>query len=1243
SGGMGTVYEAMQQSPRRTVALKMMRSGISSKNALRRFEYEAQALGRLRHPNIAQIYEAGSFDDGAGGRPWFAMELIVGKKELTTYCNLKKLNNRDKLQLFKQICDAVQHGHQKGIIHRDLKPSNILVTSSGVPKIIDFGVARSTDSDMAVTTLQTDIGAIIGTLQYMSPEQCAADPADIDTRSDIYALGVILYEMLCETVPYDVAKVAIHEAARIVQQEPPTKPSTLDKRLRGDIETITLKAMEKDRDRRYQSATELEQDIERYLAGEPITAKAPSAMDYLKRFTRKHKGTAASIAAIFLVLIGAVVAVSIFAYKVEQERKKSDALRQTAEEANTNLQHALDANMLYAQREADVQLQLSESVERTQDLLKEANRQAYYGNMHAAAAAVDRNETATARKRLADARVVFGNLDPEDMPFEWQHYTARNDTSLSHFIPHESKKSSWYDTSGRLESLVFNANGTRLLSCGDDQNQIHVWGASSGELLDRGAIYHHEPLQAISPNGRRQARYSIVGPVRIYDLETNEVLATLDRDDREIEKASFSEDGSRIVLHYDTPTDQKAGEDIQVWDAQNGEMLARIHGGNQANVISPDGALFGCTSLERVSPAPLIGPILVYDASTGELINKFGHQDRQWTYRSIAFDHSGARLAAVDSSRTVHLFDIRSGKVLQTMEEHEDISSVGKALAFSPDDTLLVYSLPDGSLMVWDTTTGDLLTILRGHEHACELLAFSPDGTRLATSDKQGHVRSWSLRNLRHAISLNESLMDNTMHAGVLSPDGTQLASADLIKGIQIMDLLTGELVFTFDSMSYVRAMDYNLDGTLLAVLFDDYVIVRDTRTGQLLATITIEDQHSKAIAFTLDGRIVLNNPFGDSMVNLDWKTFEVMQDQENLIGRSVKSGEAFSLSRDGQYLAVSQRHDGLVLLDAKTGEILNRETPVENESFRPQFQSDGSNVVAFSPDGTRLATDNGHNQLLIWSIPELEVLTVLEGHESSVQALAFHPDGRRLASGSRGSNIRIWDLESGENVAVLTGHEYSIESLAFNPEGTWLVSSDISSSRKWPTQAVGHALEDRHAARLRTSQLSPLVETWIQKANGDHEVLLAMLEREQRKRSPEEARVLGNVLLKIVGRNNRIQEFDDLVDKNWDKRGGLNRLAWNVMISEDPVLIAALSESCLRAAKRACELSDHQDAAYLDTLARVYFERGELDQAIHWQQKAVEYAEASQQQELTNTLSSYQADAAAGISDHTSAEPSVP
>ena len=311
----------------------MMKRGVTSKSAMRRFEYEAQTLGRLRHDGIAQIYQAGTWDDGTGGRPWFAMEYIQGAKTLTRYCKDKKLGTRERLELFSKVCDAVQHGHQKGIIHRDLKPPNILVTSSGVPKVIDFGVARSTDSDLAVTTVQTDVGALIGTLQYMSPEQCDADPNDIDTRSDVYALGVVLYELLCDQLPYALRHAAIHEAARIIREEEPTKPSSVDKRLRGDIETITLKALEKDRGRRYQSATALEEDIGRYIAGDPIAAKTPSAIDYLKRFARKHKAAAASIAAVFIVLVGAVIAISIFAVEANTQKRLANTQKRIANNA----------------------------------------------------------------------------------------------------------------------------------------------------------------------------------------------------------------------------------------------------------------------------------------------------------------------------------------------------------------------------------------------------------------------------------------------------------------------------------------------------------------------------------------------------------------------------------------------------------------------------------------------------------------------------------------------------------------------------------------------------------------------------------------------------------------------------------------------------------------------------------------------------------------------------------------------
>jgi non-specific serine/threonine protein kinase/serine/threonine-protein kinase len=276
-GGMGIVYEAVQEKPHRTVALKVMRRGIASRSALRRFEYESQILARLRHPHIAQVYEAGTHDDGTGGVPFFAMEYVPGAKTLTDHVTDRKLNTKARLEIFVKVCDAVQHGHQKGIIHRDLKPSNILVDAEGAPKIIDFGVARATDSDMAVTTLQTDVGQLSGTLQYMSPEQCEADPHDLDARSDVYALGIVLYELLCGELPYDVTGVSVVEAARVIREQTPTKLSTINRTLRGDLETIVFKALDKDRTQRYQSSADLAADIGRYLHDQPIVARPPAS------------------------------------------------------------------------------------------------------------------------------------------------------------------------------------------------------------------------------------------------------------------------------------------------------------------------------------------------------------------------------------------------------------------------------------------------------------------------------------------------------------------------------------------------------------------------------------------------------------------------------------------------------------------------------------------------------------------------------------------------------------------------------------------------------------------------------------------------------------------------------------------------------------------------------------------------------------------------------------------------------
>ena len=263
-GGMGEVYRAHDTTLDRDVALKVLSESFTADpDRLARFQREAKVLASLNHPNIGGIYGL----EVAGASQALVLELIEGPT-LADRIKEGPIPVEEALTMARQIADALEVAHDQGIVHRDLKPQNILVDSSGQPKVIDFGVARSTDSDLAVTTLQTDVGQLIGTLQYMSPEQCEADPSDIDVRSDVYALGVILYELLTGKLPYDLYKKVIHEAVRIVREEEPEKPSAFDRRLRGDIETIALKALEKNRLRRYQSAVELNQDIQHYLDDE---------------------------------------------------------------------------------------------------------------------------------------------------------------------------------------------------------------------------------------------------------------------------------------------------------------------------------------------------------------------------------------------------------------------------------------------------------------------------------------------------------------------------------------------------------------------------------------------------------------------------------------------------------------------------------------------------------------------------------------------------------------------------------------------------------------------------------------------------------------------------------------------------------------------------------------------------------------------------------------------------------------
>ena len=368
-GGMGSVFMAQQSEPvKRAVAVKVIKAGMDSKAVLARFEAERQALAMMDHPNIARVLDAGTTDSG---RPYFVMELVKGVP-ITQFCDERKLTPRQRLELFVPVCQAIQHAHQKGIIHRDIKPSNVLVAlydDRAVPKVIDFGVAKATGPTLTDKTLMTGFGAVVGTPEYMSPEQASLNNLDIDTRSDVYSLGVLLYELLTGSTPVDrksLGKAALVEVLRIVREvEAPrpsaklstidtlpsiaanrgTEPSKLSKLMKGELDWVVLKALEKDRSRRYDTANALSRDIQRYLADELVEARPPSTGYRMRKFVRRHKGQVIAACLVLFALLGGIAGTTWGLIRAERARENEEAERQKAQEERDEKSAALAAEI----------------------------------------------------------------------------------------------------------------------------------------------------------------------------------------------------------------------------------------------------------------------------------------------------------------------------------------------------------------------------------------------------------------------------------------------------------------------------------------------------------------------------------------------------------------------------------------------------------------------------------------------------------------------------------------------------------------------------------------------------------------------------------------------------------------------------------------------------------------------------------------------------------------------------------
>jgi WD40 repeat protein/serine/threonine protein kinase len=1033
-GGMGTVFLAEQQEPvRRLVALKIIKAGMDSQQVVRRFEAERQALALMDHPNIAKVLDGGNT---ASGRPYFVMELVKGIP-ITRYCDQEQLGPQERLGLFIPVCQAVQHAHQKGIIHRDLKPSNILIglyDGQPVPKVIDFGVAKATQQRLTERTLFTEVGRIIGTLEYMAPEQAELNNLDIDTRADIYALGVLLYELLTGSPPFtgqQLRSAAFSEMLRMIREVEPPMPSTrlssseqlpaiaakrrleprqLTRVIRGDLDWITMKCLEKERRRRYETANALAMDLQCYLTDEPVLAGPPSPRYRLRKFLRRNRRSVLAAAVVLLAsLTGALVSTwqAVRATSAEQLAQED---RDKAVQAEAKVKHERDQAIAASQRAVEAEHQekkraqeLQQERDHTLDALTEAKRHLANSSVLLAQSACNGNDGFVLANHFLD------RVPAAFRHWEWYYLKRQYQGGLFTLQGHRDE----------VTSVAFSSDGSRIVS-GSLDKTLRIWNARTGQPLLQ-LQGHTSGVTSVSwsPDGSRVASGSLDDTVRVWDAHTGQTLLLCSEHGEIVTSVAWSHDGSRIVsgsrdgtaLIWDARTGKTLFElkghsravssvawsaddsrvvtgssdlTVRIWDAGSGELLHHLKG-HMTLVVS---VAWSDDNSHIASTGGDGDLVRIWDARTGEVLRKF---KSRYHVKSLAWSGDGSRVV-ISQFKSVCVSDARTGQLLHEFQGH---GAEVKSVAYSGDGSHIVSGSADHTVRVWDARTGLALLPLKGHTSVVTTVACSTDGSRIASGSYDKTVRIWDART-GHALHVLRGHTD-ILTSVALSDNGQCTVSGAQDKTVRVWDGRTGHALHVLKGHTdFVTSVSCNHNGSRIASgSWDKTVRIWDGVTGRQLHELKGHTDKVTSVAFSSDGRRILSGSYDKTVRIWDVHTGQLLRQLQGHTGMVWH----VAWNKDDSRILSGAFDKTARIWDANTGNTLHE--------FKLPIALLGR--VSWSGDGQRIVSGSDEKVARIWDAQTGQMLLELMGHTDAVWTVAWSKDGSHIITGSRDATVLVW------------------------------------------------------------------------------------------------------------------------------------------------------------------------------------------------------------------------------------------